>query len=241
MHHFFSSAIRKALTSANARSRSTVTRGRACTRDARIAACTVEDGNERAAQESVGARRRSIERAVAFEIHPRAPQATVMNTWILGLAMLGMVAGAPTSKFHVNVTVDKDTNFAALHTYAWTSGWIFFSQSLDEQIVAAIDRELTSLGLTKQEGQPCDVLVTYGAVLRTNVDVSAKRRGNLVYPEYPIGTLVVLMVEPFSRRELLRARVEVPVDAEMAQLEQQIDRIVRRIFKHYPTRASASP
>jgi len=51
------------------------------------------------------------------------------------------------------------------------------------------------------------------------------------------GTLVVLLLEPSSRRELFRARVEMPVDMEQAQLEGQLDMIVHRMFAHYPTRA----
>ena len=74
------------------------------------------------------------------------------------------------------------------------------------------------------------------------VKVSAKRdRNSGVYPEYPTGTFVVLMREAYSRRELFRARAEVPIDVDIAQLEEQIDMIVARIFAHYPTRVSGRP
>ena len=46
-----------------------------------------------------------------------------MNTFVSGLVLLSMVAVAPSSKYHVTVTVDKDVDFTALHTYAWAPGW----------------------------------------------------------------------------------------------------------------------
>jgi hypothetical protein len=172
----------------------------------------------------------------AIDDAPGAPRATVMSTWILGLALFGVVAAAPTPTHHVRVTVDKHTDFAALHTYAWTPGWGAFNQDLDTHIVAAIDRELTSLGLTRLAGAPSDMLVTYGTVRRTNVDVSAKRKGKPVYPEYPVGTLVVLLRESLGHREVFRARAELRVDIDTAQLGEQIDAIVARMFARYPTR-----
>jgi hypothetical protein len=160
-----------------------------------------------------------------------------MNTFVSGLVLLSMVAVAPSSKYHVTVTVDKDVDFTALHTYAWAPGWSTFNSDVDAHIVAAIDRELSSLGLMRQVSGPSDVLVTYGTVRRTNVDVHAKRSGSpRVYPEYAVGTLVVVMREPGSRRELFRARAMMPVDLDMPQLAAEIDAIVARMFAHYPTR-----
>ena len=151
--------------------------------------------------------------------------------------VLTMVAVAPSSKYHVTVAADKDVDFSALHTYAWTPGWGTLNPRLDEQIVTAIDRELSALGLTRHVTGPADVLVTYGTVRRTNVDVHAKRSGTpRVYPEYPVGTLVVVTMDPFSRRELFRARATMPVDIDSAQLAAAIDTIVAQVFARYPTR-----
>ena len=164
-----------------------------------------------------------------------------MNVWVLCLALLGAAAATPSDE-HVKVTVDKNTNFSALHTYAWTRGWASFDPQVDAHIVAAVDRELASLGVIRQDSMPVDMVVSYGTVQRSDVDVSAKRgRSSGVYPEYPVGTLVLLIREPYSRRELLRARAEIPIDIGVPQLEDKIDAIVARIFAHYPTRASDRP
>jgi len=160
---------------------------------------------------------------------------------MLSLAFEGAGAMTPADN-RVKVTVDKHTDFWALHTYAWTRGFASLDPELDAFIVAAIDRELASAGLIREESEPADVVVSYGTVRRSDIDVSAKRdRNSGVYPEYSTGTFVVLIREASSRRELLRARAEVPLDVDITQLEAQIDSIITRIFAHYPTRVSDRP
>jgi len=160
---------------------------------------------------------------------------------MLSLAFDGARAMTPADN-RVKVTVDKHTDFSALHTYAWTRGFASLDPDLDAFIVAAIDRELASAGLIREESEPADVVLSYGTVRRSDIDVSAKRdRNSGVYPEYSTGTFVVLIREASSRRELLRARAEVPLDVDITQLEEQIDSIITRIFAHYPTRVSDRP
>jgi hypothetical protein len=160
---------------------------------------------------------------------------------MLSLPLGGGEAMAP-ADYRVKVTVDKHTDFSALHTYAWTRGFASLDPELDAFIVAAIDRELASAGLIRQETEPADVVVSYGTVRRSDIDVSAKRdRTSGVYPEYSTGTFVVLIREAYSRREVLRARAEVPIDGDTTKLEEQIDTIIARIFSHYPTRVSDRP
>ena len=142
----------------------------------------------------------------------------------------------------MKVTVDKHTDFSALHTYAWTRSLASLDPEFDAHIVEAIDRELAGVGLVRQDREPADVVVSYGTVRRNDVDVSGKRdRDSGTYPEYSTGTFVVLMREAYSRRELFRARAKVPIDVDIAQLERQIDDIVARMFAHYPTRVSDRP
>jgi hypothetical protein len=160
-----------------------------------------------------------------------------MSIWLLSLAMLGAVMASPSAKYRVTVKADKHTDFRALHSYAWTPGWASFDRALDRHIVTAVDAELAGLGLVKRAAEPCDVIVTYGALRRTDVDVSSGRPHHEgTYPEFAVGTLVVLMMQPGTRRELLRARVDVPLETDTPHLEQQIDTIVAEMFADYPTR-----
>ena len=146
------------------------------------------------------------------------------------------------SDYRVKVTVDKNTDFSALHTYAWTRSLASLDPEFDAHIVDAIDRELAAVGLIRHDREPADVVVSYGTVRRSDVDVGGKRdRDSGTYPEISTGTFVVLIREASSRRELFRARAKVPIDVDIAQLERQIDDIVARMFAHYPTRVSDRP
>jgi len=160
-----------------------------------------------------------------------------MSTWILVLAMVGTVMAGPMPKYRITVKYDGHTDFRTLRSYAWTTGWAAFNPSLDRRIVDAIDRELAALGFSRLEGEPCDVLIAYRTLQRTDVALNAPRAGkSRVYPEYPVGTLMILMLEPRTRRELFRARATMPIEIESAKLEEQLDSIVTRVFARYPTR-----
>ena len=160
-----------------------------------------------------------------------------MTLWLLSLALVGAVMSVPTPRHRVTVKADQHTDFRAIHSYAWTPGWASFDRVLDRHIVEAVDTALAALGLTKRTETASDVIVTYGALRRTDVDLhAAPSPHSRTCPEYPVGTLVVLMMEPASRREVFRARVDVPLETDTAKLEQQIDTIVAQMFAEYPTR-----
>lgn len=99
-----------------------------------------------------------------------------MKPILLSLALLGFVSAASASgtKYVVKVRADKRTDFAQIKTYAWMVGWPAFDPSVDWQIEADVERELAALGLTKLPGEPCDAVLTYAAIRRTDVDVKSK-------------------------------------------------------------------
>jgi len=100
-----------------------------------------------------------------------------------------------------------------------------------------VEREMERLGFVKVESGPSDVLVTYAAVQRTDVDLRTKRPDNpKLRREYRVGTLVVVLREPRTYRELFRGRGDTPLASDAAGVAGQIDRMVARIFERYPTR-----
>ena len=140
-------------------------------------------------------------------------------------------------KYGVKVTVDKRADFSRHKTYYWTPGWTVFDPTLDAGIVAAVDRELAAVGLTKHDSEPADLVVTYASLRRTDVDLRAKKLpGSLVYPEYPVGTLIVLVREPVTLRELYRARADIKLETDLSRLPGQFDDVVAQMFERYPTR-----
>ena len=139
------------------------------------------------------------------------------------------------TKYTVRARLDKHTSFASLRTYVWRPGWSAFSHAIDARLVTAIDRELGRVGLMKLEAEPSDVLVTYAAIQRTDVDVKARPLPDSpARPEYPVGTLLVILTQPGTGRELFWVRADVPLAAEPAAVESQIDDVVARMFEEYP-------
>jgi len=156
------------------------------------------------------------------------------------LAAAVAAAAAVMPKYGVTVKADKKTDFARFKTYAWTSGWSTFDASADRLVVAAIDRELASLGLAKRDAEPCDVVVQYASLLRTDVDLHSKMSPvTKLRREYPVGTLVVQLLEPHSRRELFRGRIDLPIETEPARFHAQFDTAIARVFAKYPTRRAS--
>ena len=143
-------------------------------------------------------------------------------------------------KYGVKVTKDKHTNFSQLKTYTWTTGWTAFDKDIDQHVVAAVDRELAASGFTKVAGPQCDVLVRYGSLVRTDVDLKSKVSADThLRREYRVGTLVVLLENPHTMRELFRARADVPLETDPSRLESQVDGVVTRMFAKYPARKGA--
>ncbi len=160
-----------------------------------------------------------------------------MNTFIIALSIWNVLTGSLPYEpnYGVKVARDKKTDFARLRTYTWTTGWMAYDEVVDRQMVTAVDRELAASGFTKVAGQPPDVVVRYASLQRTDVDLKSKVPGTQLHREYPVGTLIVFLLEPRSMRELFRARVDMPLVTDRSRLPAQIDGAVARMFAKYPT------
>jgi len=151
-------------------------------------------------------------------------------------AAVASVAAAQMPTYGAKVTVSKNVDPAKFKTYSWTKGGPSPNKTIDSQIVAAVDRELKGLGLTKAASGPGDVLVTYYTIRRTDVDLKAKPDAAGALPQYPVGSLLVAMLDPGTRRRLVQLRTDKPVDADPAKLEAIINSAVAELFAKYPTR-----
>lgn len=141
------------------------------------------------------------------------------------------------TKYGISVKADKKADFATFKTYKWITGQDVLLREVDKQLIAAVDRQLKALGLTKVESGPSDLQVSSLSVGRVDVNVKAKPTGEGgVRPQYPVGTIVVVLQDPGSKRQLFRGRADVPIKTEPATLNATIDDVVARIFEKYPTR-----
>jgi hypothetical protein len=162
-----------------------------------------------------------------------------MKPVLLGLALLGFVTAASASgtKYDVKVSADKRIDFAQIRTYAWMGGWPAFDPNVDWQIEAFVDRELTALGLTRRLGEPCDAVLMYVAIRRTDVDVKSKVSPETgLRDEYPVGTIVVRLLDPRSRREIFRGQASMALAQDPATIRTQIRSAIAQIFAKYPDR-----
>jgi hypothetical protein len=100
--------------------------------------------------------------------------------------------------------------------------------------VAAIDRELSALGMRQVPSEAGDVVVTYASVTRTDVNTKAKPISKDYRPEYAVGTLIVSLLDPVSLRPLLQLRTDKPVDG--AGRGATIGGTIEEMFRYFPTR-----
>ena len=150
-------------------------------------------------------------------------------------AVLAVASMAYTTKYRVKVTADPQTDFKKIKTYSWLESHLVANEQIERQIVAAISRELQSVGLTQTQSGRADVVVTYAAYSRTDVNTSAREVVKFVHPTYPVGILVVSMLEPKMFRQVLELRADAPFAR--PELGAVIDETVQAMFRRYPHRA----
>jgi len=151
-------------------------------------------------------------------------------------AGLAATAAGQMPKYGVSVTADKHVDFSKFKSYSWISGQPSADKRVDARVVAAVDRQLGLLGMTKAASAPGDVLATYYSVSRTDVNVKAKPDAEGRLPQYWVGTLIVALLDPESRQRLLKMRIDEPMDIDPDRLDAEIDGAVAALFARYPTR-----
>jgi hypothetical protein len=164
-----------------------------------------------------------------------------LSAFILTTVLLAagyVAATAQHTKYGVTVAEVKRDALAKVRTYTWTVSHPSFDKTAHKQIIAAVDRELTALGLTKLATGRGDAEVTYASVVRTDVDLKSKRSTTGALRTYPVGILVVQVRDSTSRQMLFNASVDSPIDTEPATLEAAINAATIAIFEKYPVHAA---
>ena len=145
------------------------------------------------------------------------------------------VAGQP--KFGVTATADKATDFTKLKTYVWQSGWDANDKTVHAAIVGAVDKEMKALGFEKKVSGPSDVIIKYATLRRIDVQPATKASGaDLPRTQVDVGSMLLLMLDPASGKELWRARIDKPIEIDAAKMEATVTGAVTEIFTQYPTR-----
>ena len=158
--------------------------------------------------------------------------------------LLGLLIATPVlapagqqTKYGVSVKESKPAALANVKTYRWTETHPSFDKTIDAQIIVAVDRELQARGLRKLATGPCDLLVTYSSLSRTDVDLkSPAALGES--SELAVGTLIVDLRDPSNRSSLFRVRMDTPIETDRARLEAIINTGVAAMFEKYPRAAA---
>jgi hypothetical protein len=149
---------------------------------------------------------------------------------------------------------EKTANFAAFKTYAHKQGTAVGQQLIDDRIVAAIDAQLATKGLSKAAGEP-DVFVVYHMAFDKEKDISTYSSGygggygaygwgwggmggttSTQVRDILVGTLVIDLAD--ARKGQLAWRgmgvKEVDTQANPEKRDKSINKAVEKIFKNYP-------
>jgi hypothetical protein len=159
-----------------------------------------------------------------------------MKSTIVLILSCVMLTAASAQQYGVKVTEAKNVDFTKLKSYSWTKWQPARLKAVDDQIVAAVDRQLKDLGMTKAASGPGDVQVSYASLTRTDVDLKSKPDASGSLEKLDVGTLVVRLHDPKNRSQLLELRLDKPFDASPSQLESTVNGAVAEMFAKYPTR-----
>ena len=138
---------------------------------------------------------------------------------------------AAQTKYGVTVKAVKAPELAKARTYAWTVGRPAFNKDIDALIIAAVDRQLSSRGFSKVASGTGNVVVTYGSLSRTDVDLESAKGAP---PEISVGTLIINLTDPATRQLLFSVRLDQPIDWNPATYETTVDAAVAAMFEKYP-------
>ena len=158
----------------------------------------------------------------------------ILTTVLLGTGVAtGIAQFKPQTTYGVTVSESKPDALANVKTYTWTKGQPSPDKAVDAQIVAAVDRELKALGLTKLATGRGDAEVSYASQRRTDADVTQKPSATGTLPTYSVGVLVVQMRDAAGQM-LFNAKVNSPIDTDAAKLEATINAVTTSLFEKYP-------
>ena len=151
---------------------------------------------------------------------------------------------------------DKNVNFSNYKTFAFDKGGVR-NPIVNTMIVEAIERELTSRGLTKVDTDP-DLRVVYIAATGPNLQVASVPFYHVVNPAYSgmvgsaamamwdvtTGTLVIDLLDRKTDRvvfrgtinEVLQRAPSADLQADAKVVSKPVNKGIAKIFKKYPVK-----
>jgi len=165
------------------------------------------------------------------------------GTFLLLILMLSLTSCAPVP---AEYDYDHDYSFWGMHRYAWidtplTEGGLAANNNVvDRQIVREVNARLLAHGFEEVPADSADFLIAYhvGAKKRIFVDESGyyyREWGARFHDyRYHIGTLVLDVIDPESRRLVWRGWATEVVDLGPEGLSERLDKAVDKLLANFP-------
>ena len=156
------------------------------------------------------------------------------------LAILGLVTLVGCAPVTVSTSTAPDADLSSRHTYAWEPnrqmGGNMDASIVGQDIHAAVNEALQAHGFRPAAGQPPDVLVGYHVRQQNESEIEGGRWNFQEY-HYTEGTLMVVLIDPESKRFLWRGSAEQLVDPSASGEEQaqDIQNAVQKMFTNFPS------
>jgi hypothetical protein len=140
----------------------------------------------------------------------------------------------------VDVEFDPRVHFPYLKTFSWKSGTPATRPEVDKMIIAEIEKQLTSKGLTKKDKDP-DLLIAYHASIEamTKTDAAGYSLGEWgdqkkMHEPVKVGTLVVDLIGSAKNTLVWRGTAQDTVSTDLVKMQTTISQAVLKMFKDFP-------
>ena len=171
-----------------------------------------------------------------------------------------MAALASCAGQQVKTDYDPEVGFSQYHTFAMVTRPDNVSQQLlDNRVQGAVEARLEAKGLREVDRGQADLLVGYGVIDRTHVEVEQPGWGwgpwwlwrwgvpwpytiNQTVYTYTDGTVVVHLMDARTHRVIWQAQTPDAIDLPVgnpAKSEHQVDVAVSKLFSRFPPRTQA--
>jgi hypothetical protein len=172
---------------------------------------------------------------------------TLIST--VSAAVLVLLAGAPAQAQDVNVDFDKTAKFNSFSTYQLTPGTLpdGVSPLMVQRAAAAIDAEVTAIGLTKVDKDP-DLIVVFHGATREDKQLTTWGTGGGYYGRAGWGStttqttvstivrggLMIDIIDARAKKLIFRGTATDTMSDNPQKNEKKINKAVEKIFNKYP-------
>jgi hypothetical protein len=141
---------------------------------------------------------------------------------------------------NVDVEFDPRIHFPYLKSFSWRSGTPATRPEVDKMIIAEIEKQLISKGLTKKD-KGSDLFVAYHASIETVAKTNAAgyslgEWGDQKKKQEPVkvGTLVVDLIGSVKNTLVWRGTAQDTVSKDLGKMQTTVSQAVGKMFKDFP-------